>query len=69
MYTGATHKGDGTQGGFTIIITKVVTTMVTKRSCIPVDQINGFSGIVDIQINNHYYTHTLKMFIMIAIRF
>ena len=28
MYTGAAHKGDGTQGGFIIKITKVVTTMV-----------------------------------------
>ena len=39
--------GDGTQGGITF---KVVTTVVTKRPCIPVAQINGFSGMTYIQI-------------------
>ena len=29
-----------------IIITKVVITMVTKRPCIPIAQINGFSGMM-----------------------
>ena len=38
-------------------ITKVVTTMVTKRPCIPVTQINGISEMTYIQIDIH--THIL----------
>ena len=34
-----------------IKITKVVITMVTKRHCIPVAQINGLSGMMYIQID------------------
>ena len=43
-------------------ITKVVTTMITKRPCIPVAQINGLSGMTD------RHSHTLKIFIMVAKR-
>ena len=43
-------------------ITKVVTTMITKRPCIPVAQINDLSGMTD------RHSHVLKIFIMIATR-
>ena len=36
-------------------ITKVVTTMVTKRPCIPVAQNNGLSGMTYIQIDIHMH--------------
>ena len=42
----------------------VVTIMVTKRSCIPVAQINGLSGMTD----RHSHAHS-KIFIMVATTF
>ena len=36
-------------------ITKVGITMVTKRPCIPVAQINGLSGMAYIQIDIHMH--------------
>ena len=44
---------------------KVVTTMITKRPCIPVAQINDLSGMTD----RHSYAHTSKIFIMVATKF
>ena len=40
------YSRDGTQGGVTIKITKLVTTMVTKRPCILVVQINSFLTLI-----------------------
>ena len=42
----------------------VVAIMVTKRSCIPVAQINGLSGMTD----RHSHAHS-KIFIMVATTF
>ena len=36
-------------------MTKVAITMVTKRPCIPVAQINGLSGMTYIQIDIHMH--------------
>ena len=47
--------GDGTQGILTIKITEVVITMVIKRPCIPIAQINGFPGVTYIQIDIHMH--------------
>ena len=38
---------------------QVVTTIITKRPCISVAQINDLSGITD----RHLYAHTSKIFI------
>ena len=50
-------------------ITKVVTTMVTKRPCIPVAQINGLSCRDDIHSDRHSHAHSYKIFFMVAVRF
>ena len=50
-------------------ITKVVITMVTKRPCIPIVQINGFSGMTYIQIDIHMHILLTYIFIMVATRF
>ena len=64
LFSVVMYRGDDTQ---VLKITKVVTTMVTKRPCIPVTQINGISGMTYIQIDIH--THSSKIFIMVAMRF
>ena len=50
LFSVVMYRGDDTQ---VLKITKVVTTMVTKRPCIPVTQINGISGMTYIQIDIH----------------
>ena len=55
LFSVAMYKGDDTQDGFTLKITKLVSTIVTNRPCIPVAQINGFSGMTYIQIDIHMH--------------
>ena len=42
-------------------ITKVVITMVTKRLCIPVAQINGLSGMHDVHSDQHSHAHSSNL--------
>ena len=64
LFSVVMYRGDDTQ---VLKITKVVTTMVTKRPCMPVTQINDISGMTYIQIDIH--THSSKIFIIVATKF
>ena len=48
-------------------ITKVVITMVTKRPCIPVAQINGL--VDDVHSDRHSHAHSSKIFVIVTTRF
>ena len=52
LFSVVMYRGNDTQ---VLKITKVVTTMVTKRPCIPIARINDFSGVTYIQIDIHMH--------------